>query len=159
MAETSNSAKRVLPPEVFDALELSALAFGGIGSRKMFERDPVRREPILDAPYCAIGLAWWSGIIPDEALRVNSEYEGTHRISEGLFSGAVYAAVGFSWEDNDRAVHGSESRITFREWCRRLNVVRGDTPTYDPANFPPARSAKRSSKAASRRPVQGAAND
>lgn len=97
---------RVLPADVYDTLEFSALAFGGIGkdSYYVFAAD---RATIL-GPCCAAGhLAFARG---DDA-----DY-WAHMLLQEHDCGP---------DENDGAIRDSEDRISFPEWCRRLNVVRG----------------------------------
>jgi hypothetical protein len=98
---------RVLPADVYDTLELSALAYGGIGGGMYFEYGAADFRP--KGPLCAIGHIAFAmpGEPPDN----------------------TWDAVDLLWPidstDNDRAVGKSGNRISFAEWCRRLNVVRG----------------------------------
>lgn len=100
---------RVLPADVYDALELSALAFGGIGAGLWFEGTTSRRGEI---PCCVHGHA----IAVDDAL--------FSRVGMELYR------VNITMDANDAAV-GRGNKIHFATWCRRLNVVRGTEPTYD----------------------------
>lgn len=102
---TEMKTQRVLPADVYDALELSALIFGGVGGNNMFAKD--------GCPLCIHGHAafLWNGDVGD----------------------ALYA-TGITTFENDGAVQNvnrSEGRppydrISFEEWCAALNVIRGD---------------------------------
>lgn len=99
------SMKRVLPPDVYDALEFSALAFGGIGAGSWGEPD---------YPVCSIGHL------------VAAEVPGVNLMSRP-------PVVPVSEDENDDAVRrinrrkkkSGTSRVTFSEWCRELGIVRG----------------------------------
>lgn len=93
------TAKRLLPPEVFDALHLSSLEFGGIGGGDFRDCD--------GTPLCAYGhvndvpgswatmeCARISPITNDKAVRAINKRRGAFR----------YA------------------RVTFEEWCAELNI-------------------------------------
>jgi hypothetical protein len=94
----------VLPADVYDTLELSALAFGGIGCGQWF--DP------------AIGLKDYTPVCPIghlvAARAIPREY--------GL---TPWSAFGLNTLKNDSLELPPGERIAFAEWCRRLNVVRG----------------------------------
>lgn len=95
------TAPRVLPADVYDTLELSALAYGGIGGRDWTDRH--------DRPLCVMGHAI------EAAPDFRSEYTPFYK---ALVRANIHLAT------NDAAVP-SRRRVSFREWCRRLNVVRG----------------------------------
>lgn len=118
---------RVLPPDVFDALELSALVFGGIGRGQCYNYDGD------NAPWCVHGHGKSCGMNDEGGVWV-----------------PMLDRLGITPHRNDAALSDvpDDERVTFRQWCKRLNVVRADTPTFDPANFPPRRSAKRRSTGA-----------
>lgn len=107
--------KRVLPADAYDALELSALAFGGIGAGKFTSDGVGDGDGPTDIPVCAIG----------HAQACDARPAGPTRIA--LWCANVLAS------DSDRAVRAinkrlgkpSEARVAFEEWCRKLNVVRG----------------------------------
>jgi len=105
-----------LPADVYDALELSALAYGGIGAGKDTE-NMYRCGYEADAiPWCAYGHA---------------------RAAQALIAGEVSRALskiqlrpgGSDFAVNDINLRlGSESinaRVSFAEWCAELRVVRG----------------------------------
>lgn len=104
--------KRLLPPEVFDALHLSSLAFGGIGGG--WVRD-------LDAPLCAIGHAlfvehgahaWWN--LPLDAAAKSALFEAD--IDGGRNDEAI-AAI-----NRRRGLRDTYARVSFEDWCAELNV-------------------------------------
>jgi hypothetical protein len=89
----------VLPADVYDTLEFSALAYGGIGSGEWWHGG---------APVCYVGHLNFAGVI------------------SAVWNSAPF---GIDEEMNDVAVAGKfgevRPRISFSEWCKRLNVVRG----------------------------------
>lgn len=111
-----SDAKRVLPADVYDALELSALAFGGIGAGEYgvgLRSGP--SYPVLTGealPVCATGHAIWCDI-----------------------EGAYTILGNFTIRDSDNAVRrinrrrhrAPNTRVPFKAWCRALNVVRGES--------------------------------
>lgn len=99
--------KRVLPADVYDTLELSALAYDGIGAGR-FCRD--------NTPCCVFGHAY-------RAVAV-----GLDVITDALRS----AGIGINNNDeaveriNKRKNKPFDTRVSFAEWCAELGVVRGD---------------------------------
>lgn len=116
MADT----KRVLPADVYDALEFSALAFGGIGAGSYWGE--CRGEEI-DKPMCAIGHRW--AIAPGEG--------------EDSVTWAAFVSADIEEYVNDAAVRAinarlgkpQDSRVTFEQWCKELNVIRGSLSLYE----------------------------
>lgn len=137
-AENVDKPKVVLQRDVYDTLELSSYAFGGIGAGTYNEGDDdvtdyvgedgelldgsyesigveiIATPPRLLAPVCAVGHAAFSAI-----PRRFDWY--------ALINGATIT-------ENDEAVlringrkgaDDLEARVTFHEWARELNVVRG----------------------------------
>jgi hypothetical protein len=87
----------VLPADVYDTLEFSSLAYGGIGAGSYTGgRDW--------APLCVYGHASYA--------------------DSGSEMWGALSAAGVGINQNDKAV-GSKGRIPFGEWCKRLNVARG----------------------------------
>ena len=110
---------RELPADVYDALELSALAFGGIGAGSL----------TADHAY-PYGVRGWHAVDPLCAM-------GHAGALDGKYLGGAWKAVtktGIDGPVNDFAVRvinrrkrrPRNARVTFREWCRELNVVRGE---------------------------------
>lgn len=107
---------RVLPADVYDALDLSALAFGGIGGGRV--------KDDCFTPLCAAGHARFldSGKANGRAGVVRDTLD------------AVFVGDDFVVGVNDRAVAAinrrkgapSYARVTFEEWSQELNVVRGE---------------------------------
>jgi hypothetical protein len=103
--------RRVLPADVYDFLELSAEAFGGIGCGS-FTRN--------GRPCCIYGHAGMNA--PN--LGDRTELSPVRSV---LFRARILA-----WESDDavRAVSdrtpGRPRRVTFAEWCEELGVVRGE---------------------------------
>ena len=94
--------KRVLPADVYDTLEFSALVYGGIGRDLYWDYN--------DTPCCIHGHAMMAA---GSASWINS----LNPIVIALRDAGIHEKL------NDRAV--GDDRISFRTWCRRLNVVRG----------------------------------
>lgn len=105
-----------LHPDVYDALELSALVHGGVGRdsfAKFFGGDPRSG----DCPNCIHGHALF--------LEGNEEY--------GAVCKRLWDA-GIEYDVNDEAVNG-DVVIDWEEYCKRTGIVRADVDTFDPANF------------------------
>jgi hypothetical protein len=106
--------RRKLPPDVYDTIELMALAFGGIGGGRDFLFNPNSGET---CPWCVYGLARAS----DPAADFNSKV-------------ALILETFLGRCDNDEAVAAINNRlgrdpgvrVTFKRWAKQLNVVRGD---------------------------------
>lgn len=111
---TEGPPTRPLDPDVYDALELSALAFGGIGAGRCYLNN--------GDPFCAVGHL---DSIADNAADARRGYGAVLR----LFGGR---SVGLS---NDNAVirynagknRPKYARIPFEAWCKELGIVRGVT--------------------------------
>jgi hypothetical protein len=101
---------RILPADVYDTLELSALAYGGIGAGHYFDYGDLTRPK---APRCAFGHAYLATTTSGRAFDW-----AENQLTDALTMADI------SPQDNDAAV-GAAERIPFAEWCRRLNVVRG----------------------------------
>lgn len=110
--------KRTLPADVYDALELSALAFGGIGRGAYLDWDFDGDD--AKAPRCILGHAAW--LVDD--LRV---------MSDGEVCSVLYEQLGNAESVNDTAVRSinwrrgrdGDRRVSFKAWCKELNVERG----------------------------------
>jgi hypothetical protein len=106
----SATTRRQLPADVYDTLELAALANGGVGAGFAFHR----HNPQM--PCCIHGLAEFAG-------------DGNRTLNYALSS------VGIDGDTNDAGVEAINARkdpggytdtaVTFAEWCAELNVVRG----------------------------------
>lgn len=121
--------QRVLPADVYDALELSALVHGGIGAT-------VRFLPDNGAPCCIVGHAQFL-----DGLNADSGMDGCDRYVAGEVGAALETAFGESLYQvaltNDErlyrvaltneAVLGIREVIPWEEWCKRLNVVRDNS--------------------------------
>lgn len=100
--------KRVLPAQVFDYLELAALAFGGIGGGYLYDDSDV-------VPFCVWGYAY--GDDGGEPIVVDAL--NAAQISLGMNDIAVEAV-------NARRGRDRGARIPFAQWCLELGVVRGE---------------------------------
>jgi hypothetical protein len=102
---------RVLPADVYDALELSALVYGGIGAG-WYYWPPMGVSPGEEIPHCIFGHA---------------------DACDGEVIQPALMKVGIDTVVNDDAVHAVQKRkpsmdtprITFKQWCKELGVVRG----------------------------------
>lgn len=105
------SAPRVLPADVFDALELSALAFGGIGrGRYAHGEDTDALRDGSGSPCCVVGhcaMLTGEGVFGNEALRALSR-------------------IGIGEDENDDAVPKGR-RLSWPAYCAKLNIVRGES--------------------------------
>lgn len=105
---------RVLPADIYDTLELSAEAYGGIGRGEYFETLLSSADP---APVCIVGHAVISGI--------------ERRVGDA--QRVLLDAYGIDILANDRAVErinrrrrlGEFERVPFPDWCAELGVERG----------------------------------
>lgn len=98
--------RRVLPADFYDAMELSAEAYGGIGAGRRY----VSRDGKVVAPLCAFGHARDLYVDGESALR----NAGLDELTNDLCVVAI--------SSKKRAPGG---RIAFSDWCRWLNVHRG----------------------------------
>lgn len=115
MNTTTAKPRVVLAPDIYDTLELSALAFGGIGAGRFLKGEPAPEyEAQGAAPVCAIGHAIAAGVCA-------RPWEFRSRTGFGALENdtAVYRI-------NTRKGKTGEARVTFEEWCAELNVVRGE---------------------------------
>lgn len=109
------SNKRILPADVYDALELSALAYGGIGAGRWVEDGGAGfGSAPADIPVCASG----------HAFAADPTNEMWH----------VLQSADLGIRHNDPAVvrinvrRGNDyslARVSFAEWCAELGVERG----------------------------------
>lgn len=108
-----------IPADIYDTLELSALAFGGIGAGTFTSLDDAGL-----VPFCALGHLG-SGT----SIGYEHDYRAARVALREAFGEAGYtvtmandAAVR---EINLRKGNPTAVRVTFEEWCEELNVVRG----------------------------------
>lgn len=99
----------VLPAHVFDTLELSALAYGGIGAEKASD--------VWGVPLCVAGHAYDAGMVPEGQLGAV-----TFLSWYGLSVRESDAAV---WAINRRRRRVPGARVPFAGWCAELGVERG----------------------------------
>lgn len=109
--------QRVLPADVFDTLQFSALAFGGIGAGVVYRREDVALPLALKAPYCIIGHAI---VAADQDTNDNPIVNALESIGIGVLENdnAVRRI-------NERRSKDPESRVPFTPWRKELNIVRG----------------------------------
>jgi hypothetical protein len=107
--------KITIQRDVFDALELSALVFGGVGGGSL--------RGYGEAPLCIIGLARFLDGQPllyeqnggEVAAELNRAFSASCEWDVTVKSDRVGAKGVLPY-----------SRVPFATWCKRLNVVRGD---------------------------------
>lgn len=114
---------RVLPADVYDTLEFSALVFGGIGAGPIYTNSEGGPCPV-----CAHGhLQLARGIDGRTALDDFMADRGPSRIlvDAGIDGGESDVAV---VRINTRKGHGTycDGRVSFKDWCAELGVVRGE---------------------------------
>lgn len=115
---------RVLPADVFDAIELEALVYGGIGAG-LFFKEIIRDDGGLNehVPYCVWGM--------QSDLEETSTINIINPITEVAIA---LRSVGIGTGTNDSAVTKVNARrhrpvlnrISFKSWAEELNVVRGE---------------------------------
>lgn len=106
---------RVLPADVYDTLEFSALVFGGIGAGAVYDYEVADQN----IPYCVLGHA-----IAATDDRRAEQIMGPLRRAEidVLQNDAAVEAV----NARKGARSPSWARISFSEWRAQLGVVRGN---------------------------------
>jgi hypothetical protein len=112
MADTEKIT-RVLPADVYDALELSAEAYGGIGAGQWHKND---------CPICFVGHVYYAGI--SETCDIDPQWLRDAMLLhddslEGLSDRAVRAI------NARNGIEDRESRVSFADWCAELGIVRG----------------------------------
>lgn len=110
---TRRTHQIVLPADVYDTLELSALAYGGVGGGWHFDS---REQP--PTPLCAYGHAAFA-----DALPRNDVTRALGDAGIGPFGNDDAVA-----RINERRGKFCYARVSFEEWCQALNVVRGEQP-------------------------------
>lgn len=112
---------RTIPADVYDTLELSAYAHGGIGAGSAYEREKNEWGNMdfnMDRPLCMLGhLNFVSG--PDTPFHKLLRPFFSNDITSVQNDNAVYAI-------NERLNRPVYSRVSFEEWCAELNIVRGE---------------------------------
>lgn len=118
MTQVVLAVRRELPFDVYDALDLVVLAFGGIGAGEYYEATDGFDLDDPSRPVCAIGCARFAA-----GGEYDSEIERALRgqAIHGMESDAAVRAI------NARKGAGWNARVTFAEWCAELNVVRGES--------------------------------
>jgi hypothetical protein len=104
-----------LPADVYDALELSAIAYGGIGEGTFGDW----KDGNGTGPRCIVGHAW--------CLREGQPAHAGSAVSQAL------SAAGIDVSFNDRLVKRAldegagigDDRISWDEYVKRGNIVRG----------------------------------
>lgn len=131
------SPLRVLDANVYDALELAAEAFGGIGAGRAFDYTSGDRDDDSSlAPNCMLGLADFA--TDDSDFLGNAIVRAMRRLGTGAGeSDAAVRAI------NERRGRRRNARVPFELWRQELCIVRGPHPDPDPAIFPPNKPRRR----------------
>lgn len=104
---------RVMKKNVYDYLELSTLSTNGIGAGRDFIFNYESKEESKHPnPYCIWGHARFLG---DHIVEVSEVTKELERL--GIWRGSNDNVV-----NRNRKV--SEIKISFKKWCKALNVVR-----------------------------------
>lgn len=110
-------AKKRLPREVFDALHLAALEFGGVGARLAADND--------GNPCCIHGLAEWIDGVEYQERRGSPSVLMTPT-REALYNANI-SVIGTDW-----LLKGlpEGERLDFEDWCAKVgvDVAPEDTP-------------------------------
>lgn len=109
---------RPLDPDIYDALELSAMEFGGIGRLIAYESDS-EWDSVVVKPVCLWGHLDYIGAYND--LSTNS------LSLEKALNGPIVS-------ENDKGVlninlkkgRDPNARVSFEEWCEYFGIVRGE---------------------------------
>lgn len=111
--------KRVLPADVYDALEFSALVYGGIGAGKWDEGAGDDTAPlcIVGHTVYANGDGWDFYTLAGNNLVAECDWL---RLAEQDSDDAVRAI-------NLRTASPPNARVSFADWCAELDVVRGES--------------------------------
>lgn len=104
---TAVAKQIVLPADIYDALELSALAFNGIGHGRF---DDGGDDDGTLCPRCVHGHAMFAD---------NNASGAPSDLTDALWR------AGLTYGTNDMIV-GQGERISWDEYCRRGNIVRGE---------------------------------
>ena len=127
--------QRVMAADVYDALELSALIHGGIGT-DCFDVVGPDSESV---PCCIMGHAMWldgtlSTWLQGPAGEVEHGVAKAFGVTLPNTPSRFKAAAEDIYDANDCAVTtaiecnlaNEQSKISWRQWCQRLSVVRGE---------------------------------
>lgn len=113
------SEQRVLPADEFDALELSVMAFKGVGQPNVFtDISRFGAGPSTGSPVCILGHAAY---LTDTDSPWNSIGNALYKIGiRGSTSDAAVRAI------NARKRVSQYARVSWKEYTHELNIVRGD---------------------------------
>lgn len=112
------SKPRVLPADVYDALEFGALTVDGIGGKEFFEVGKGGYTYDPNKPVCAIGLANFL------------DGDGVGEVTRALNTAGIYPSL------SDHAVYNvnmrrgvvrdaETARVPFPDWASELGITRG----------------------------------
>lgn len=110
---------RVLPADVYDTLEFSALAFEGIGSWNVYARPAPSLPADPNYTCCIIGHAI---VAADD----DSQDNPIVRTLDTAQIDVIKNDKAVNEINQRKGVSDLDARITFQEWCKELNVVRGE---------------------------------
>jgi hypothetical protein len=120
--------RRVLPADVYDALEFAAEEFGGIGGGSYFTAFAWAGSP-QDCPWCVHGLAdevEFTEPLPYAAgMRYGGEVSTALRGGVHLLASTSYPATA-PCGSRSAARARSSGKVTFAEWAAELGVERGE---------------------------------
>lgn len=102
---TPRHAKRVLSADVYDLMELSALAFGGIGAGRMRAAD--------GRPHCVIGHA---------------EFQEDFEVEPGWYLRSRLREADIDIDSNDKTLRKAgvvgDRRVSWPKYCELMNIER-----------------------------------
>lgn len=114
----SDAMKREMHPDVYDYLELAALAFGGIGRGVFYDRTEFGTVD-ENCPVCAHGF----GFVAEEGNLIG-ETEVTQELSRlGIKYSTNDVAVR---EINERLGRDTYTRVTWPQYTKQLGIVRAE---------------------------------
>lgn len=112
-------SRREMKADVFDYLELAALAYGGIGREAFYAYDLVELRDDRNCPVCVHGIGFASDEInlvdENEVTRELSRLGITYKTNDG----AVY-------EINQRLGRDPDTRVTWPRYRKHLGIVRAE---------------------------------
>jgi hypothetical protein len=108
--------ERVLPAAVYDTLELSALAFGGIGAHWLFDT-----QNASDAPFCVFGHAGFATNRPEFSNPIATALDKIFDLDAVTANNDAVVRI-----NNRKRIPVESARVSFAEWCKELNIVRGN---------------------------------
>lgn len=108
---TTQTEKRRIPADIWDTLELSALANGGVGRGSYCDA--------YDVPCCIVGHAWGTGMYRSDEIRLRRITEA-RGLGLGVLNDEAVRII------NERAGRDAYARVTFQEYVEEMGWERGD---------------------------------